>query len=274
MKENQKPERLRIKSKWIYYGAIADRYFYQFLYGTFCFYLNIFIDKIGNAQNFNWSPQELQRNLGILTTAMYLGSAVGTLVVGLFTSYNTRHLYATLRVASALCLILATVNNFYVMVFARFFMGFFCDASLEVTVWSFYEILLPRHKERIITLIYFIHALNYFICNSVGSIDHDGFYFWRICLIVSALMIICGALGCLVFIPHVNTLTYMLQAIGEEGTLKTVSHYYENETAVYLTQKYKNEIMLHKGNQVQAQSEEENLMGGTEGLDLDPTKKN
>ena len=262
--ENQKPERLEIKSKWIYYGAIIDRYVYQFLYSIFAFYPNCLIDKIGNENNFNWSPQELQNNLGILTTTMYIGSATGALLIGFFTNYNTRHLYAAVRIGSALSLILGTSKHFYVMVVARFFMGFFCDAAMEVGIWSFYEILLPRHKDRVMTMIYFIHALNYFACNFVGSIDNDGFYFWRICLVVSALMIIFSAIASLVFVPHVNTFTYMLQSIGEERTLETISHYYEDETAVYLTQKYKKEIMLHKGQSNRGEFEEESLVKQTQ----------
>ena len=91
----QKPQ-LGVKNRWIYYGAVIDRFFFEFL-GATCFYtLSIFMDTISNKNNFNFYKTEREYYIGIFTTSFYIGSAVGSLLTGFLTRIDTRIVFAVL----------------------------------------------------------------------------------------------------------------------------------------------------------------------------------
>ena len=156
------PTRLEIKNRWIYYGSVFDRYFYEYLGAFSLFNLNIFMDTISNQNNFDFSSVEREFYLGVFTFALYFGSTVGSLSTGFLTQYNTRVVFALMRIESAASITLFTYLDLRVMIAARFLMGFFYDAARSVAVWSMYEILLPRHHQRVLTLYFTAVAFSYF----------------------------------------------------------------------------------------------------------------
>ena len=205
--------------------------------------MNSFIDTISNSQNHNWIQEDRETNLGLLTSAFYLGSALGSLFVGLFTTFNTRHLYAVLRILTGLSLLPIVFGSLPWMVFGRFFLGFFFDAGMEVSLWSMHQILLPRHKDSVLTLYYFMASIGYLFWNTAAVFDDGGPVYWRVCFLAHVVLFLLTALGSLMFIPHINSLTYlMLSEETEEGVVEIISHYYERETALFLIKKYKEEF--------------------------------
>ena len=234
-----RPEHLDVSNNWLYYGTILDRFIFQGLGATIFFNLNFFIDSIGNEYNNNWTPEEKQTNLAIQTCLYYLGSTIGALCAGFMTRTNTRNTFLALRVCYLVSALMITSNSIWVVVFGRFLSGFFFDSAMEVNIWSLYEILLPRHTEKVLTLFYFTHSITYF-CTSLAAIYDDGSYwYWRVVYLVPQSLIVVFAILSYFLIPYVNSVTYLMLSRTEEEVLEVMELYYEPETARYIIEKYK-----------------------------------
>ena len=253
---NTERSRLQISNSWIYYGMIIDRYSFQIFGGVCHFSLNAFIDTICNPRNHNWSQESREANFGLLTSALYLGSASGSLFVGLLTGFNTRHLYTVLRVLTGLSIIPIVFGSLPWMVFGRFCLGFFFDAGMEVSIWSMHQILLPRHKDRVLTLYYFMASITYFLWNFASIFDNGGKVYWRMCFLVHSGLLVATAIASLMLFPYINSLSYLMKSEeGENSVIEIISNYYTRETAAYLVKKHKEEF--------------EDLLYGKEGNEVD-----
>ena len=230
---------LKVKNKWIYYGAIFDVYFFKFVGSLSIYNLSIFMDTISNEHNFGFSKYEREFFIGIFTSAFYIGSAVGSLSTGFCTRFDTRIVYAITRIGNSLALIMFTYPNVWTMVLARFFMGCFYDASHAVAAWSLYEILLPRHRERALTLFYAVAGVCYFCCVILALYDPGSWSFWRLGFIIPSLAVIVEVLLSFVIFPKYNTLTYLVNIKGEEKAIETLNYYFEEETAKQLVEEFK-----------------------------------
>ena len=152
-----------------------------------------------------------------------------------------------------------TYPNVWVMVAARFLMGFFYDATHSVSIWSMYEILLPRHRERALTLFYVFTGLSYFSTALLGVYDNGGRYFWRISFLVPCLVVIVEVLLSFVIFPKVNTLTFLVKTKGEEEALRTLNYYFEERTAKFLVQEFqKNQISENRERFIGVKEDERN----------------
>ena len=229
---------LKVKNRLIYYAIIVDRYIFAYL-GSQCFYsLSIFMDTIANKNNFNFTKEENEYYIGVFTSVFYLGSALGSILTGFLTRMDTRMVFALLRIGNGLGLVLFAYPDTRVMILARFMMGFFYDASCTINCWSMYEILLPRHRQRAVTLVYFFNGICFFSCTIAALFDDHGWLFWRLVFIVPGALLAAEVLLSLVALPNINSLTYLVKVKSQGKAIKALNYYLEEETARYMVQKF------------------------------------
>ena len=113
---------------------------------------------------------------------------------------------------------------------------------MEVSVWSLYEILLPRHTEKILTLFYFMHSVSYGGLSFLATYDNGGWWFWRLVFFFPPLIALLMGIVNSLFIPYVNSLTYLYKEKGKSKALEVICNYYSRETAEYLIVRFKENL--------------------------------
>ena len=261
--KSPKESNLQVKNKWIYYGAIFDRYISIVLGNMMTFSFTVFLDSMSNANNHNWTPAERQSYLGYLTSSLYLGSAIGSLCVGFLTRFNTRYLYVVLRALMGFSILPYVFGDIKMMIIGRFLIGFTFDAAMEVSVWSLHQILLPKDKERFLTLLYLNFSIGFFLRTLAANLDNGGFWYWRMYYLVNGILIMVWSLLSLFLIPYVNSLSFLMDCKGEEETLIIIGNYYEQDTAQFLVDQYKKDF--YEIAEVSTEKTSRELNGGSEG---------
>ena len=65
----QKPKRLEISNKWLYYGTIVDRFIFQAMGMPVLNNLNLYITSMSNQNNYNWTASQTEVYLAYLNCA-------------------------------------------------------------------------------------------------------------------------------------------------------------------------------------------------------------
>ena len=270
-KKRNEEAKLQVKNKFIYFGSVFDRYLSLYLCSVVIYSLNLFMDTISNKNNLDFTKTEREYYIGIFTSALYVGSALGSLLSGFWTRYDTRIVFALTKIGNSLALILFTYPDVRVMIFARFLMGFFYDASNSVAMWSLYEMLLPRHRQRAVTILYAMAGLCFFSCSLLAVYDDQGWLFWRLSFVIPALIVILWTLASFPLFPKINSSTYLVLVKGENQAFTVMKEYLGDETARFMIAEFqKNQIALSKNRSHYRRSDTRN----EDGMVLSDTKNN
>lgn len=232
----------KIKNYFLYFFGVVNKMTLITITISTMYNLNVFFDTISNERNKNWSKDLREKYLSWLTSTSYFSSVFGTIFSTFLVRFNTKTVLSVAGIVNGLSYGFLIFGGIELMIVGRAIAGFSFEVTHIVGLWSIYEIALPKHKGYFYTVLFAFFGICYGLNNWAATYDPGDDIFWKKCYAMVPVLAIILITFDTLFVPHINTFSYLIRNFSEEEVLERVSHYYEEETAKELVAYYKEKV--------------------------------
>ena len=206
-------------------------------------------DSISNEDNYDWGPEVRSSYISKLISFVSLAGFIGSTSSSLVTKLNTKHVYNLAKFGAAFFRIIFVFSPNFIIMLISSILGAICGSLFNILiVWKIYEISLPKHRTFTMNSLILWNELLFIFFTFLSGKDDGSFWYWRILMLSPSAVLVVLILVDYMFIPHVNTLSYLLSAYSKDQVLVRIENYYSSETALGKIEEMSHNLRIEKEN--------------------------
>ena len=221
----------KVKNKFSYYLTLAGMVITFGIHTIPGYFVNVFYDSITNPRNNNWNAETRKTNLSYISTATNVGGLVGGIAFYFISKFNPRIVVSISRIMVLIGSIFFALENIYLILIGRLFIGFASSVGQNSLIWVAREICVEGHADIVMIAYHLSVSFCFFTLSFFSNFDNGGPLYWRSFLLGFAVILVIVTILDLLFIKDLNSLTFLIRKFGLQKSLKKVNGLYSREVA-------------------------------------------